>query len=423
LVDLNAVSIEVIGDSPTKLIAPGHRRGKEMVNGLIIIIEQVTWRVIRGDFLTQTDGYNCGPIACLKVMEFFHRIDLESSQKCYEKGRIRAVVMDEWEFLVDACDNDGKLHVLDTRTEDPSVAESSSLDYGDSSDTDNSEIDQLSINDENGLFFRPDCSSMCITNSHIPRNPCNKGHQNVVHASLNFSGDFVIFPARTFHRGYYNSNVKKTFITAQLFAVFKSQYHIHNSRKQVNESLRYYEVQNVLPETFRGLSNDLLAYWDEHYPSARFPPPENYKNAKIDIESNRVVPRHDFMNDMHYVQELVNVFEHYFEGLEVQLVWFIQKRRRGDGFQTWHQDLVANGTTAATIVVNIDSLLEEEELYQIEQIRESHRIMEEVSATTGSNSENDDRAPDATSSGPNHKNESERGNDTGHSNCNSPQPF
>ena len=116
------------------------------------------------------------------------------------------------------------------------------------------------------------------------------------------------------------------------------------------------------------------------------------------------------------LSELVNVFEHYFEGLEVQLIWFIKKRRRGDGFQTWHQDLVANGTTAATIVVNIDSLLEEEELYQIEQIRESHRIMEEVSATTGSNSENDDRAPDATSSGPNNKNESERGNDTGHSN-------
>ena len=94
----------------------------------------------------------------------------------------------------------------------------------------------------------------------------------------------------------------------------------------MNESLRFYEVQNVLPEKFIGLSNDLLAYWDEHYPSSKFPPPDNYKNAKIDIESNRVVPRHDFIHDMHYVQELVNVFEHLFEGLEVQLVWFIKKK-------------------------------------------------------------------------------------------------
>jgi hypothetical protein len=230
LVDLNAVSIEVIGDSPTKFIVPGHRRGKEMVNGLIIIFEQVTWRVIRGDFLTQTDGFNCGPIACLNVMELFQRIDLESSQKCYEKGRIRAVVLDEWELLVDACDHDGKLHVLDSRTEDTSVAKSSSLDYGDSSDTDNSEIDLLSINDENGLFFRPDWSSMCITNSHIPEHPSNKGHQNVLHASLACSGDLIIVPASS-------SNVKKTFITAQLFAVFKSPYHTRNSQKGVNESL------------------------------------------------------------------------------------------------------------------------------------------------------------------------------------------
>ena len=108
LVDLNVVSIEVIDDSPTKYIVPGHRRGKEMVNGLTIIIERVKWRVIRGEFLTQTDGYNCGPIACLKLMEIFQRIDLESSQKCYEKGRIRAVVLDEWKHLVDTCDKDKK---------------------------------------------------------------------------------------------------------------------------------------------------------------------------------------------------------------------------------------------------------------------------------------------------------------------------
>jgi hypothetical protein len=150
----------------------------------------------------------------------------------------------------------------------------------------------------------------------------------------------------------------------------------------------------VLPEKFASLSNDLLAYWDEHYPSSKFPPPENYKNTKIDIESNRVVPRHDFMRDMHYVQELVNIFEHLFEGLEVQLVWFIKKRRRGDGFQRWHQDLVANATTAATIVVNIDSILAEDELARIEEIRESHRLMEEVLVNTASNNENESEPGD-----------------------------
>jgi hypothetical protein len=119
---------------------------------------------------------------------------------------------------------------------------------------------------------------------------------------------------------------------------------------------------------------------------------------------------------MHYVQELVNVFEHLFEGLEVQLVRFIKKRRRGDGFQRWHQDLVANATTAATIVVNIDSILAGDELYQIEQICESHWIMEEVLANLASNNENElepgeDRASNEAASGPNNESESEPGED------------
>ena len=82
-----------------------------------------------------------------------------------------------------------------------------------------------------------------------------------------------------------------------------------------------------------------------------------------------------------------------------------QKKRRGDGFQSWHQDLVGNGTIAATIVVNIDSIAAEDESYQIEQIHERHRLMEEVSLNTGSNSEHElelvgeDRLPKKPASG------------------------
>ncbi len=95
LVDLNVLAYECIPDLPTKTIIPGHRRGKEMVNGVAIIIDWVKWRLIGGDFVVQTDGFNCGPIACLKLMELFHRIDLQISRKCCEKGRIRAVIVDE----------------------------------------------------------------------------------------------------------------------------------------------------------------------------------------------------------------------------------------------------------------------------------------------------------------------------------------
>ena len=57
--------------------------------------------------------------------------------------------------------------------------------------------------------------------------------------------------------------------------------------------------------------------------------------------------------------------------------------------QRWQHDLVGNGTTAATIVVNIDSISAGDETYQIEQIHERRRLMEEVLVNTASNTENE----------------------------------
>jgi hypothetical protein len=245
LVHLNVVSIEVIGDSPTKLIVPGHRRGKEMVNGLIIIIEQGT---IRGDFLTRTDGFNCGTIACLKVMELFQQIDLEKSQKCYKKGRIRAVVLKEWELLVDTCDQEGKLHVLDTRTEDTSVAKSehSNLDYGDSSESSEIDIlDILSINDENGLFFRPDCLSMCITKSHSHEHPCNKGHKMFFMRHSPTAETLSFFQEEHSIEAITTAMSRKLSLRQSRLRC-SSHNHTRNSQKGKNESLQFYEVQNVV---------------------------------------------------------------------------------------------------------------------------------------------------------------------------------
>jgi hypothetical protein len=41
LIDLNVLGIECIPDLPSKLIIPGHQRGKEMVNGITIVINRV----------------------------------------------------------------------------------------------------------------------------------------------------------------------------------------------------------------------------------------------------------------------------------------------------------------------------------------------------------------------------------------------
>ncbi len=64
----------------------GHsRKTRECVNGYDIIIAMQKWQLERGSFLHQSDGNNCGPIACLKILELFHAIDVEAAREVYEK--------------------------------------------------------------------------------------------------------------------------------------------------------------------------------------------------------------------------------------------------------------------------------------------------------------------------------------------------
>ncbi len=75
------------------------------MNGYDIIIAMQKWQLERGYFLHQSDGNNCGPIACMKMMELFHAIDVEEAREVYKKKNIRRFVMDEWDRLVLHCSN------------------------------------------------------------------------------------------------------------------------------------------------------------------------------------------------------------------------------------------------------------------------------------------------------------------------------
>ncbi len=59
-----------------------------------------------------------------------------------------------------------------------------------------------------------------------------------------------------------------------------------------------------------------------------------------------------------FLNELISVFEDLYHHLDFQSVWFIRKRDDGDGFQSWHKDLVNNAKTAITIIVNVGSYVE-----------------------------------------------------------------
>ena len=71
------------------------------MNGYDIIIAMQKWQLERGSFLHQSDRNNCGPIACLKIMELFHTIDVEGAREVYKKNNFRQFVMAEWDRLVE----------------------------------------------------------------------------------------------------------------------------------------------------------------------------------------------------------------------------------------------------------------------------------------------------------------------------------
>jgi hypothetical protein len=75
----DAAVYEIVGRS---------RKPQEFVNGYDIIIAMQKWQLERGYFLHQSDGNNCGPIACMKIMELLHAIGVEEAQEVCKKKNI-----------------------------------------------------------------------------------------------------------------------------------------------------------------------------------------------------------------------------------------------------------------------------------------------------------------------------------------------
>jgi hypothetical protein len=135
-------------------------------------------------------------------MELFSHIDASTAKDCYANARIRKVFMDEWKNLVRISDQHENLRVKNTRPEDPSVA--------DNNQAESSHQEPSADTNESSSRF-------------------SLGHEHILHTSLTAVGQYVLSPSKCYHRGYYNTDtkVKKTFVTAQLFAIFRSSNSSH----------------------------------------------------------------------------------------------------------------------------------------------------------------------------------------------------
>jgi hypothetical protein len=89
------------------------RKSRYIINGYSITFPQSSpsdkkmeqWRLESGYFIHQMDGFNCGLITCLNVMELFGIVTIPYPQDFYKNYNVRKIIMGQWEKLLEYCDS------------------------------------------------------------------------------------------------------------------------------------------------------------------------------------------------------------------------------------------------------------------------------------------------------------------------------
>jgi hypothetical protein len=163
----------------------------------------------------------------------------------------------------------------------------------------------LGIIDGNGIILAPMCKGdgdeKCFTSSNDKQ--CD---HTVTIIKLDEVGDYLVFPSRFYHLGYYTITSNKTYYTAQLFCKATESCNAwQNVTRKVN--------QNVIPGCvidlrLTHLTQDIRNNWDTTYSVELFPPAKAFDGDKIDATKNRHIPRVKFMS-VPLIAELVKYFE------------------------------------------------------------------------------------------------------------------
>ncbi len=77
-------------------------------------------------------------------------------------------------------------------------------------------ISTFDKNNNNGLLYAPTCTTYFNKNKYLSMSKKKCAHQ-WNNECLYSTGEYVLFPSRMFHHGYYNDKSNTSFIQAQLF--------------------------------------------------------------------------------------------------------------------------------------------------------------------------------------------------------------
>jgi hypothetical protein len=167
--------------------------------------------------------------------------------------------------------------------------------------------------------------------------------------SLNEVGQYVIFPARWWHRGYFNIRSNRTYYTAQLFCTAARD--IESWPNQTRSENNEVKIDALPFQHVCDVSKDIQNNWDTTYSGAKYNPSKAF-DGPIDPASNRHLQKGSFRREPK-MNEFVNVFETAYRNLRVNSVWLIKKSKDNGGFQSWHRDFFLSTDIITTIVVNV----------------------------------------------------------------------
>ncbi len=113
-----------VADEP-KHMTPGRlRHAKMSIEGYKLSLGiQDEWRFERGHFIKQLDSFNCGPIACIKILEMFHLTSDYEVNLAYRTNSIRDMVAAEWKKFIQRSQQDLVVRVRERLTLRTPVAE------------------------------------------------------------------------------------------------------------------------------------------------------------------------------------------------------------------------------------------------------------------------------------------------------------
>jgi hypothetical protein len=170
-----------------------------------------------------------------------------------------------------------------------------------------------------------DGNEKCFTSSNDKQ--CDHNETTV---KLDEVGDYIVFPSRFYHHGYYRIASNKTYYTAQLFCKVTENCKVWpNVTRKVSQNM----IQGpVIELRLTQLTQDIRNNWDTMYSVNVFPPAKAFNGEKINATKNRHIPSVMFLG-VPLIAELVKYFDDIYTHLKIRSVWIIEKSRENDGFQ------------------------------------------------------------------------------------------